>query len=495
MRKLPFDGYAGEVEMINKRSIKKYVCSAGLLCLLFLSAGEALGCSCIVSEPEKNVKIDYRKWLINHDGAVFSGRVIKIDKDQAAYEKTVTFEVSEYWKGVSGPRVNIKTALDGAACGVHYEEGKKYFVIANGSKDSLRTDLCTWLGHKKSEAKYLKGLGKGNKPPSVFSTVPPLGIPHANNAVSDLKVNGKTYLFSFMGLTEGKTWRDTSKRAFMFVEGGNEWRRLPDLPVKEGRLAASAQSAGGKVYIFGGYTVAEDGSEKSTPEVFEFDPRTLKYARLADMPTPVDDMTTFAYQNRYIYLVSGWHDNGNVNLVQIYDTKTDKWTRGTDYPGTPVFGHAGGIVGNRFVIADGVAVIGKTEKGARIFDTVNEGWMGTIDSEDHTKITYRRLPQLPGKGHYRMAGAGDAVRNQVIFAGGTSTAYNYDGIGYDGTPAKASRHVFAWDFGKNNWTLLNQKPNATMDHRGMVKIDGKWFTIGGLDENREVAGDILPVLR
>ncbi len=177
--------------------------------------------------------------------------------------------------------------------------------------------------------------------------------------------------------------------------------------------------------------------------------------------------------------------------MQIYDTKKNRWKRGSEYPGTPVFGHAGGIVGNRFVIADGVAIVGKTDKGKRIFDTVNEGWMGTIDPSDYTKITYRRLPQLPGKGHYRMGGVGDEDRNRVIFIGGTSTAYNYNGIGYNGTPAKASKHVFAWDFGKDKWVALKDKPIASMDHRGMVKLGNNWFTIGGLDENRGVLGASL----
>ena len=324
-------------------------------------------------------------------------------------------------------------------------------------------------------------------------SVPPLPVSHANNAVASVLIEGKSHIFSFAGLTKGKTWQDTSKQAFMYVDGEGAWRRLPDLPVKLGRLAASAQGVRGKVYVFGGYTVAKDGSEKSTPEVFRFDPKKMKYKRMKDMPTPVDDMVTFTYKDRYIYLVSGWHDNGNVKLVQIYDTKKNKWKRGTDYPGSPVFGHAGGIVGNKFVIADGVAVVGKTDKGRRIFETVNEGWMGTIDPKDHRKIAYRRLPQLPGKGHYRMGGVGDKNRNQVLFVGGTSTAYNFNGTGYNGSPAEASKHVFAWDFSKDKWVALKDKPTPSMDHRGMVWLKGAWHTIGGLSKTREVTGRIMPI--
>jgi N-acetylneuraminic acid mutarotase len=320
--------------------------------------------------------------------------------------------------------------------------------------------------------------------------VPSLPVPHANNAVTSLVVDGKTRIYSFAGLRGGKTWQDASKAAFEFTEGVG-WKQIKDMPIPEGVLAASAEAINGKIYIFGGYTVAEDGSEKSTPQTLIYDPIVQKYTRGADMPTPVDDMVTFVYQDRYTYLVSGWHDVGNVSLVQIYDTKADIWLKGTDYPGTPVFGHAGGIVGNQFVIADGVAVVGKTEEGRRVFDTVNEGWMGTINPNDPTHISYRRLPQLPGRGHYRMAGFGDAKRNQVTFVGGTSTAYNYSGIGYDGSPAKASAHVFAWGFNEDTWIALKDKPTPSMDHRGAVQFEGNWWTVGGLDENRKVTGDVL----
>ncbi|MBL4791029.1 MAG: hypothetical protein JKY60_18935, partial [Kordiimonadaceae bacterium] len=257
-----------------------------------------------------------------------------------------------------------------------------------------------------------------------------------------LDVAGKRALFSFAGLKAGKTWADTSRAAFMFTEGDAAWVRLPDVPVAEGRLAATAEAVAGKVYYFGGYTVAKDGTEVSAPENFVFDPVSKTYSRIADMPVPTDDAVSFVYKKRYIYLVSGWHNTGNIRDVQVYDTEKDVWFKAADYPGSPVFGHAGGIVGNKFIIADGVAVVGKNTEGRRKFDTVNEGWMGTIDPEDPAKITYRRLPQLPGRGHYRMGGAGDSTGNRVLFVGGTPNAYNYNGIGYNGEPSEPKRHVF-----------------------------------------------------
>jgi len=322
--------------------------------------------------------------------------------------------------------------------------------------------------------------------------IPPLPVAHSNNAVAGMALEGKRRLFSFAGLTAGKSWRDTSKAAFMFTEGDAAWVQVADLPVAEGRLAATAEAVGGKIYYFGGYTVAEDGAEVSALENFTFDPTSKTYTRIADMPVPTDDAVSFVYKGRYIYLVSGWHNTGNIRDVQVYDTEYDSWFKATDYPGSPVFGHAGGIVGNQFVIADGVAVVGKDEQGRRKFDTVNEGWLGTIDPIDPSKITYRRLPQLPGKGHYRMAGAGDKTENRVLFVGGTPNAYNYSGIGYNGEPSEPKAHVFGWDFTKDNWVAYPDKATASMDHRGLLKWDGDWITVGGMLEGQLVSNRVLP---
>ena len=317
-----------------------------------------------------------------------------------------------------------------------------------------------------------------------------LPMAHANNAVAQLERDGQTYFYSFLGLKSGKTWRDTSRMAFEYHVDADRWRRLPDVPVDRGRLAGAAVGLGGVVYLFGGYTVAESGAEVSTPEVFAFDPAADRYARRADMPTPVDDSMALAYADRYIYLISGWHADGNVTLVQVYDTAQDRWFRATDYPGLPVFGHAGGIVGNRMVVADGVAVLG-FDNGRRRFGIVDEAWAGEIDGGDPAVIRWTRLPPHPGAPLYRMAAAGSPSRNQVLFAGGSDNAYNYNGIGYDGTPSKPSAHGFAWDFASSTWVALPPRAMATMDHRGLLAHDGAFYTLGGMVSDQQVTATVV----
>jgi hypothetical protein len=68
-------------------------------------------------------------------------------------------------------------------------------------------------------------------------------------------------------------------------------------------------------YVFGGYTVIKEHSEMSVPDVYAYHVLEDHYKALTFMPVPVADSIALPYQNRYIYLISGWHNDGDVNLV------------------------------------------------------------------------------------------------------------------------------------------------------------------------------------
>lgn len=314
--------------------------------------------------------------------------------------------------------------------------------------------------------------------------------PHANNAVAIAEgSDGETALYSFYGLKSGKTHADVSAAAYRCTVGARACEEIASPPVGEGRLASVAVTLHDRIFIFGGYTVAEDGTEVSTPEVFAFNPQTEDYKRRADMPTPVDDAVAFSYANRYIYLVSGWHDAGNVADVQVFDSWEDRWFAATPYPGAPVFGHAGGAVGGKFVIADGVAVVGEKD-GRRQFGEVGEVWIGEIDADDPSTISWRAVAPHPYGPLYRMAASGDAEHNRIVFAGGGDNPYNYNGVGYDGVPAKPSDVVFAFDLDTEEWIELGRLTAPSMDHRGLLMDTDKFFIVGGLDETTAVRAAI-----
>jgi len=336
------------------------------------------------------------------------------------------------------------------------------------------------------------GLGLGlslaaagcSAPQAELPDAATLPEPAANNAVA---LHGGE-IYSFAGLGAGKTWRDVHAKAYKCTVATSNCEALPPLPDGKGRLAATAQTVGDMIYIFGGYTVAEDHTEVSTPEVFAFDPKTQSYSRRTDIPLPVDDSVSLVYEDRYIYLISGWHTDTNVADVQIYDTETDSWQRGTDWPGAPVFGHAGGIAGSVMVICDGVEIIPPKDKDSRrTFETLSACWRGDIEARDRRDINWSRLPQLPGNGLYRMAAIGVADKNLILFAGGSDNAYNYNGIGYNKIPSGPSAHVWGFDTAKNDYVVFEDKPAATMDHRGLIDLGrGRFATLGGMGADQLV---------
>ena len=312
----------------------------------------------------------------------------------------------------------------------------------------------------------------------------------SNNAVSAVKTSSGWQLLSFNGLTKNKDWRAVTNTAMGLDLATKTPYVIDNVPFKEGRLASISATVNNKVYLFGGYTVSESHAEKSMPDVYQYDPETRKFSLFSQMLIPVDDSVALVYQNRYIYLISGWHDVGNIADVQILDTQTKRWYFGTPYPGEPVFGHAAGIVNNFIVVIDGVKVAG-INQGKRQYAMSNQSFLGKIDSTDFTKIHWQKLPPHPEKAKYRAAASGSQQLNSIVFAGGSDNPYNFNGIGYNGTPSKPSSLVFSWNLEKNQWQTLTPLKQASMDHRGLLAVDNSFYLLGGMSKNQTVHGKVV----
>ena len=318
--------------------------------------------------------------------------------------------------------------------------------------------------------------------------IPPMPVPVANNSVALTGDRNHYRIYSFLGLLSGKTWSDVTDRAFEYDSLRQGWQEIDPVPGGQGRLAGTAQTVAGKVYVLGGYTVAEDGSEVSWPGVYQLDPQSKLYTELSPMPVPVDDTVSAVYQDRYIYLVSGWHDTDNVDNVQVYDSMTDQWRQATPYPGPALFGHAGGLVDNRLLVCDGVKVVPLAEPGKRAFVISDVCYLGVIDRDDGSRIEWRQVDAHPGVPLYRAAAA--ALNGLLVFAGGTDNPYNYDGIGYDSNPSAPLNGVQAFDPVNEAWISLPDLAKASMDHRGLMTLDGKALIAGGMNEAQQVIATV-----
>ncbi len=310
-----------------------------------------------------------------------------------------------------------------------------------------------------------------------------LPVALSNNAVAGFELSGDFYMASFYGLTTGKTWRDIVPDAYLWSESSQKWRQLPAIPGK-GRLAAAAVAMNHKFYIAGGYTVNGKGEELSTPEVYSITKPWQKYRLETHMPVPVDDAVLATYQDHYLFLVSGWHDSDNVSRVQIFDSKSISWKMATPFPGVPVFGHAGAIRGNKILIVDGVGVVGKVD-GKRQFATIAQSWLGEIDPQHPENIHWQKITSHPGQARYRMAAVALNSNNQIVFIGGSTNPYNYNGIGYNKIPSEPSAEILLFDLDKNCWLDVDITGPEVMDLRGAILYKNTIYTLGGMGHNQQ----------
>lgn len=319
---------------------------------------------------------------------------------------------------------------------------------------------------------------------SAWTEAPALPDGVTNNATAAIRTETASLVFSFVGLDSRKTWRGVHARAFALdlARAPAEWTELPTVP-GPGRLAATAEGIGSRVFVLGGYTVAEDGSEVSTPNVEIWDADEGGWSHGADIPVPTDDAVSGVWSGR-IYLVSGWHDRGNIDYVQIYDPQADAWTAGTPIPGPPVFGHAGSVSGNAIVYIDGVRV----DSDPRAFVLERSSWRGDIDPNDPARVSWRRLAPHPGPPVYRAAAA--AWGEWVVFAGGTDNPYNYNGIGYDGVPSEPAASIFAYNTRTDSWRTLDPLPVASMDHRALAVVGTSLYLVGGMGAGQSVSDQV-----
>lgn len=300
-------------------------------------------------------------------------------------------------------------------------------------------------------------------------------------------------VFAFYGIGPGKRSNDIAKDIYALNLRSGAWRRVGDVPVAQGRLGSAAVTIAGKIYVVGGYSVSPKGDEVSTPEVFRLDPATGSISLETTMPTPVDDSVALPWRDRWIVLVSGWHDTGSVADVQIYDTREARWMRGTSWPGAPVFGHAGGLVDDVMVVCDGVTA-SKDASGKNHYAITHACWKGRLDPRVPGDIHWQEISSHPGEPLYRAGATGVSDRDgnvRIVFAGGTHRPYNYNGIGYDHVPAKPSAAVFAFDPMRGTWTSYQHAPKAGMDFRGLIALDGTFALFGGMDANQKVSNQVI----
>jgi hypothetical protein len=300
----------------------------------------------------------------------------------------------------------------------------------------------------------------------------------SSNAIASLK--GGFEIFSIMGVGPKKTWNDVTNKVYVMTMAHAKWHDGHHVPGVAGRLGASAAGAKGQIVLMGGYVVDAHDEELVVPDVNVY-VEERRWNRGADIPVPVDSAVVGVEHDRYVYLIGGRSANGPVNNVQVYDVETNSWTQATPFPGTPVFGHAGGLADGSIVIVDGAK---PGPAGGPRYISSDECWRGKIDRKDPYKIEWSKLPAHPGPARFAIAGGGSEREHRVFFSGGTATPHDYKGVAYDGQPTEASTFTFAYDLHRNRWeTVEENAPDPRADSRGILDTPIGPVLLGGLANN------------
>lgn len=320
----------------------------------------------------------------------------------------------------------------------------------------------------------------------------PLPVPVANNAVAAVRINGQLLVYSLMGIGSQKGWNSVTNAAYALNVKYDKWTAIRPAP-GSGRLGTVAVSARDQVFLLGGFVLDPSGLESLVPDLSIYDPIGLRWYDGPDMPVAVRDAVAGVYRDRYVYVIGGLSKTGPTNQVQIYDLEGKTWLQGAASPGSPVFGHAGTVVGDAIIYVDGAKK--NPTAGGLAYVASDECWVGKIDHHDPRKIEWTKLRAHPGVARYRIAAGGSEKEQRIYFAGGSDTVYDFKGIGPDGKPAEPSPVIFAFNLKSSAWeTIQENTPNPTMDHRGLVVTSDGLVVIGGMAKEQKVVGTaaILP---
>jgi N-acetylneuraminic acid mutarotase len=101
----------------------------------------------------------------------------------------------------------------------------------------------------------------------------------------------------------------------------DRWRHAPPLPIAVNHPAVTA--AGGRLYVFGGYTDSSFGAV--TGRLQRFDPRTGRWRLLPAAPTPRAAAGLGASGSR-LYAVGGAAAGAALPVVEVYDVERRHWS-------------------------------------------------------------------------------------------------------------------------------------------------------------------------
>src|SRR5580765_1755637 len=122
-------------------------------------------------------------------------------------------------------------------------------------------------------------------------------VPTPSEEYTNTSANGKIYLFGGNSIA-GKT---SPGLVQVYDTATDTWTKKKDMPIRANHMTAA--SAGGKIYVFGGQENAE-GGQIPIDKTWEYDAANDSWKALAPMPTARTAATAVEFQGK-IYVIGG----------------------------------------------------------------------------------------------------------------------------------------------------------------------------------------------
>jgi hypothetical protein len=117
--------------------------------------------------------------------------------------------------------------------------------------------------------------------------------------------------------------------------------------------------------------------------------------------------------------------------------------------------------------------------------------LGTV-GDNANKIDWRLIAHPTGTSRYRMAGIHTQIdgKDMLVFIGGSTNPYNYNGIGYNGQPSEPDSKVWVFSVAEQRW-LKALDTTPVMDLRSLIEIDGQIYSVGGMQSGQQVSPRLI----
>lgn len=246
--------------------------------------------------------------------------------------------------------------------------------------------------------------------------------------------DGKIYVLGGIGTASGSALK--SMEAYNPKTG--TWSMLGEYPGEASGICDMAMvTVKGRIYVLGGQT--ETGTAaRASKEVYCYDPETLAWTKMAEMPEGRTDMVAAAHDGKiYVFARAG-----STERVDVYDTAGDFWE-------TPIVRAAASVNLQAQTIDGSILVL--QEQGEQM------AW----------------AEYLPETGCYDNQGTACTLADAGLYLSGTAINGKIYMVG-----DRISNRVLCYDAYLDEWESLSAR-NLKKEHSALVSVGTTLYDIGG----------------